>query len=124
DWTESRRSRARLYQSLLRDSGIRTSIGLPNRHHVYHIFGVFHPKRDTLQQHLQRHGIQTGIHYPIPVHLQKAYQHLGYHEGDLPVTELASREELSLPMFAELTDDEVQRVTNCVLSIGQETPLA
>jgi len=114
DWTERRRSRARLYQSLLGNSGVRVCEELPGRRHVYHIFSVFHPDRDGLQQRLAAEGIPTGMHYPIPVHLQKAYEALGHGEGAFPVTERVAREQLSLPMFAELEDEEVERVADAV----------
>jgi dTDP-4-amino-4,6-dideoxygalactose transaminase len=77
------------------------SWGLP----VYHIFPVFTPHRNALQEHLQAAGVSTGIHYPIPAHLQLAHRDLGYKAGDLPHTEAASLETLSLPMYAELTLD-------------------
>lgn len=117
-WTKTRRARAALYQSLLKDSGLRYTTELPDRRHVYHILSVFHPQRDALQQHLQQQGIQTGIHYPIPVHLQKAYEHLGHGVGDFPVTEQIANQQLSLPLSAELTEDEVRRVVQAVIDFG------
>jgi dTDP-4-amino-4,6-dideoxygalactose transaminase len=113
-WTESRRAHARHYQELLGNSGVGTATELPERRHVYHIFSIFHPERDRLQKALGDQDIQTGIHYPIPVHLQKAYESLGYKEGDFPVTERVANEQLSLPMFAELKPEEVERVAAAV----------
>lgn len=69
---------------------------------VIDVYAVRTPERDRLQETLQTQGIQTGIHYPIPAHLQHAYADLGYRAGELPVTEAAARELLSLPMFPEL----------------------
>jgi dTDP-4-amino-4,6-dideoxygalactose transaminase len=115
-WTEKRREHARHYEKLLGNSGVRTTSELANRRHVYHIFSVFHPERDKLQAHLGEHGIQTGIHYPIPVHLQQAYRHLDYKAGDFPVTEQVANEQLSLPMFPELVAAEVERVAEAVRS--------
>jgi dTDP-4-amino-4,6-dideoxygalactose transaminase len=109
-WTDTRRAHAARYDQLLRDSGIKRATELSGRKHVYHIYGVYHERRADLQVALQAAGIHTGIHYPIPVHLQRAYADLGYKVGDLPVTETIARTQLSLPMFAELTDDQIARV--------------
>ena len=114
EWTERRRSRARLYQELLGNSGVRVASELPDRRHVYHIFSVFHPERDRLQVFLGEKGIQTGIHYPNAVHLQKAYAGLGHREGEFPVTERTANEQLSLPMYPELSDEDVERVAEAV----------
>ena len=114
EWTERRRSRAKLYQSLLADAPVRVAQELPDRRHVYHIFSVFHPERDRLATHLNGQGIQTGIHYPNPVHLQKAYAGLGYKAGDFPVTERTANEQLSLPMYPEMSDEDVHRVAEAV----------
>jgi dTDP-4-amino-4,6-dideoxygalactose transaminase len=113
-WTELRRSHARLYGECLAQTGIRRAVELTDRRHVYHIYSVFHPQRQQLQAALQEAGIHTGMHYPIPVHLQKPYQNLGYREGDFPVTEQTAKEQLSLPMFAELTSEQVKRVAQAV----------
>jgi dTDP-4-amino-4,6-dideoxygalactose transaminase len=72
------------------------------------------PRRDELQSWLKERGIFTGIHYPVPNHLQPALKFLGYQEGDLPATEQAVKEIISLPMFAELTDEEIGTVVNSV----------
>jgi dTDP-4-amino-4,6-dideoxygalactose transaminase len=109
-WTESRRRIAAFYQERLGELGLALSREVPDRRHVYHIFSVFHPQRDQLQEHLGAAGIQTGNHYPIPVHLQKAYESLGYREGDFPVTERTAREQLSLPLYAEMPEADVERV--------------
>ena len=84
------------------------------RKHVYHIYGVYHEKRSELQRALESSGIHTGIHYPIPVHLQRAYEAYGYAPGDLPVTEKIAAQQLSLPMFAELTEEQIVRVADAV----------
>lgn len=113
-WTELRRSHALQYEASLSKFGIRRAVELAGRRHVYHIYSVFHPTRQLLQEALQLEGIHTGMHYPIPVHLQKPYQSLGYREGDFPVTEQTAREQLSLPMFAELSVEQVSRVAAVV----------
>lgn len=114
DWTERRRINAGRYVRLLADGPARAPRELGDRRHVWHIYAVRSPDRDALQQHLAREGIATGLHYPIPVHLQPAYADLGYREGDFPVAELAARTVLSLPMYAELTAEDVAAVAGAI----------
>jgi dTDP-4-amino-4,6-dideoxygalactose transaminase len=102
-WTEGRRAAAARYATLLAGSSVRTPFVRPNVRHVYHIYAVRAPNRETLQTRLQARGIQTGIHYPTPVHLLPAYKDLGYSAGAFPHSEKAANEVLSLPMFPELT---------------------
>ncbi len=83
--------------------------------HVYHLFVIRADRRAELQAHLGKLGIGTGLHYPLPLHLQKAYAHLGF-KGRFPVTERTSDRLLSLPMFAELTESDVGRVADAVRS--------
>jgi dTDP-4-amino-4,6-dideoxygalactose transaminase len=92
---------------------------MPYSHHVYHVYAVRSPERDFLQKKLNEQAIQTGIHYPIPVHLQSAYSDLGYKPGDFPHSELAAREVLSLPMYAELSSTQVRTVAETLHSILQ-----
>ena len=95
-----------------------TGLGLPpafpDRSTVYHQYVVRHPRRDYLREALARQGIGTAIHYPVPVHLQEAYREFGGGPGSLPVTERATHEILSLPIYPELTGDEVERVCRAV----------
>jgi len=72
------------------------------------------PHRDDLQKTLQRRGIQTGIHYPVPVHLQPAYTNLGYKVGSFPISEKVAQEVLSLPIYAELTEEQIVTVSTAV----------
>jgi dTDP-4-amino-4,6-dideoxygalactose transaminase len=114
-WTEARRARAREYDALLADApGINAPEQLPGRRHVYHIYAVRSADRDGLQQILQAEGIQTGLHYPIPVHLQEAHADLGHKVGDFPQSEAAASEVLSLPMFPEMTSAQVEEVAAAV----------
>jgi dTDP-4-amino-4,6-dideoxygalactose transaminase len=115
-WTEARRARAGDYDALLKHSdAIRAPVQLPGRRHVYHIYAVRATDRDGLQQLLQSQGIQSGLHYPIPVHLQQAHADLGYKPGDFPVSEAAAREVLSLPMFPEMTTAQVEEVVSVLV---------
>jgi dTDP-4-amino-4,6-dideoxygalactose transaminase len=81
---------------------------------VYHVFAVRADDRETLRDVLGKQGIQTGIHYPIPVHLQPAHADLGYHAGDFPNAEAAAREVLSLPLFPEMSREQVETVASAV----------
>jgi dTDP-4-amino-4,6-dideoxygalactose transaminase len=105
-WTEARRAVAARYDAALPALGVNTPTALPDMRHVYHIYAVRDAQRDTLQSFLHDHGVSTGIHYPIPVHLQQAFAELGYREGDFPYSEAAAREVLSLPMFPELKPEQ------------------
>jgi dTDP-4-amino-4,6-dideoxygalactose transaminase len=113
-WTEARRAHAARYRELLDDSGIGLPVALEDRRHVYHVYAIRVAERDRLQEELSKRGVQTGIHYPIPVHLQPVHADLGYEAGDFPHAERLAAEELSLPMFAELTDDQVTAVAEAV----------
>lgn len=113
-WTEARRSRAALYDRLLADCGIHTPSAMPYARHVYHIYAIRIANRSDVQDVLLKKGIQTNIHYPFPVHLLEAYKDLGYKGGDFPHAEKAAKEVLSLPMFAELTDESVEYVVQCL----------
>jgi dTDP-4-amino-4,6-dideoxygalactose transaminase len=116
-WTEARRAHAAQYDELLANSDVKTPVVMPYSRHVYHVYAVRSPQRATLQQKLQEQGIQTGIHYPIPVHLQPAYADLGYQPGDFPNSELAANEVLSLPMYAELSEEQVKVVSTALCEI-------
>jgi len=109
-WTDARRAHAASYDAGL--AGAVAGVPRPAAHarHVYHVYAVRAADRDGLQQHLQDAGVATGIHYPVPVHLQPAYADLGYKAGDFPVAERLGREFLSLPMFAELEPAQIEAV--------------
>ena len=82
--------------------------------HVYHVYAVRTPDRAALQRTLQTRGVATGIHYPVPVHLQPAYSDLGYRAGDFPEAERAANEVLSLPMYPELSRTQLELVTAAI----------
>jgi dTDP-4-amino-4,6-dideoxygalactose transaminase len=114
EWTEARRARAARYSELLRGSEVQTPAEMPYARHVFHIYAVRSPQRDALQKSLQAAGVQTGIHYPIPVHLQPAYADLGYKAGDFPVAERLAQEVLSLPLYPEQTPAQIEEVVAAV----------
>lgn len=113
-WTDARRDHARRYAALLAGARVQAPQELPYARHVYHVYAIRSAERDALQAALQTGGIQTGIHYPIPVHLQPAYADPQFQAGDFPHAEQAAREVLSLPMFAELTDEQIRIVADAV----------
>lgn len=110
-WTEARRAHGRRYSLLLGGSAnLRTPVEIADRRHVYHVYAVRSRDRDQLQRVLSEEGIQSGLHYPIPVHLQKAHADLGYKAGDFPISEAAAREVLSLPIYPEMPAWHVDQV--------------
>ncbi|HEY6630823.1 MAG TPA: DegT/DnrJ/EryC1/StrS family aminotransferase [Rhizobiaceae bacterium] len=118
-WTEARRRCARTYSSLLTGSGqVTVPTEAPGRRHVYHIYAVRTQDRDGLQRRLQAKGIESGLHYPIPVHLQEAHADLGYRLGDFPRAERAAAEVLSLPIYPEMTDGQAAEVAAVVEDIA------
>jgi dTDP-4-amino-4,6-dideoxygalactose transaminase len=113
-WNEQRIGHAAVYADLLQESGVLLPTALPGRRHVYYVYVVRNPERDQLQRSLAERGVSTGIHFPVPIHLQPACRDLGYHEGDLPVTEQIAREVLSLPMYAELSSEQIRYVADSI----------
>ncbi len=109
-WTEARRSIAACYDQLLEKHRCGRPTPPAHSRHVYHVYAIRLEQRDQAQQALQAAGFGTGIHYPVPVHLQKAYAGLGYGAGDFPVTELLAKQFLSLPIYAELEPEQVSQV--------------
>jgi dTDP-4-amino-4,6-dideoxygalactose transaminase len=108
---EQRRAHAARYrQEFAGTEGILLPFEAEYAEHVYHIFAVRVQERDEVMQFLERDGIGCGIHYPVPVHLQQAYASLGYRKGSYPISERTSAEFISLPMFPELTQEQIGRV--------------
>jgi dTDP-4-amino-4,6-dideoxygalactose transaminase len=121
EWTLVRRQQAEAYGELLSGTGLRLLEEIPDGKCVYHIFPVFTEQRDELQQHLKSAGVATGIHYPIPAHLQHAFEHLGYKAGDLPQTERASKEMLSLPIYPELPGNALSHIASSIRQFCEQT---
>ncbi len=117
-WTEARRAHAARYRQLLSGAAVSLPVEAPGRRHVYHVFAIRHPERDRLARELGESGVGTGIHYPVPVHLQPAYRDLGYGPGDFPVAEQAAHEVLSLPMYPELRPDQVEAIAEQVRTLA------
>jgi dTDP-4-amino-4,6-dideoxygalactose transaminase len=113
-WNERRRKIAESYNNLLKT--VIKPKEMDYTRHIYHLYVVRSTKRDQLQMYLQEEGIGTLIHYPVPIHLQPAYRDLGFKKGSLPITEKYANEILSLPIFPELTDEEIKYISNTVNS--------
>jgi len=113
-WTEARRANAATYDLLLKDSGVTTPRQMPYARHVYCVYAIRTPHRDALAEALTAAGIQHGIHYPIPIHLQQAYRDARYCEGSFPVAERIAREVLSLPLYPELQRSQIEEVCEVV----------
>lgn len=118
EWNERRRDRAALYDALLSIAGFTTPKNRGTDGHVYHLYVTEVRDRDGVRQRLADHGIQTGIHYPIPIHLQPAYAELGLLPGRFPVTESAARKMLSLPMYPELEPDQIRYVVETLCDVA------
>lgn len=111
EWNGKRCENARLYNELLKDENIVTPVEAEYSKHVYHLYVMRVKNRDKLKQHLRSKGVYTKIHYPIPVHLQKAFSDLELCEGSFSTTEKISKEILSLPMFPELSKGQIEEVS-------------
>lgn len=111
-WTERRRAVALDYDRRLAELSITKPQPPSHSRHVYHVYALCLPRRDETSSALQRAGIVVGIHYPVPVHLQKAYAGLGYSSGDFPITEHLARQFLSLPIYPELQPEQVAEVVS------------
>jgi dTDP-4-amino-4,6-dideoxygalactose transaminase len=114
DWSAGRRRVAHRYHELLKDTPLQLPREATWGESVYHLYVVRHPKREELKKHLEANGVGCALHYPLPLHLQKCYASLGYKEGSFPVAEKAARECLSLPIYPEMTDAQVERVVDVI----------
>ncbi len=117
EWNDRRRQAAQWYRERLQnDDRIVLPVEPSGRKHVYHLFIVRVPNRHQVREELSKQGIGVGLHYPISLHLQKAYQHLGYKPGDLPASEAVAESILSLPMFPHLTEELVDYVCRTIVA--------
>ena len=120
EWNAARREHARLYGKLLAGSPVITPLEVDHAESVYHLYVVRVGARDALQAYLRGKGIATGIHYPIPIHLQAAFHELGHAHGSFPTAEECADQILSLPMYAELTADSMEYVVEAILDFASE----
>jgi len=108
EWTAKRRAFSSLYRTLVSDAKLDLPQDSPDAECVYHLFVAYVEDRDRVRKSLEERGVQTAVHYPIPVHLQEAMAHLGFKEGSLPHTERACQRVLSMPLFPEMTEEQVR----------------
>jgi dTDP-4-amino-4,6-dideoxygalactose transaminase len=113
-WNARRQALARLYNELLAGSAVTRPVVGPDRAHVYHLYCIRHLRRDALAEYLRNQGIGSAMHYPVPVHLQRAYAHLEHSPGSFPHAEKATKECLSLPLYPELAEDQVRTVASAI----------
>ena len=123
-WTEARRAAAKRYDALFAGSGVPTPHVPANVRHVYHIYSTRTTDRQKWQDALNAKGVQTGIHYPIAIHMLPAYEDLGYKAGAFPHAERAAAEQLSLPMYPELTAPMQEEVVAAVIELQKSAELA
>ena len=116
-WNDNRRVLAKRYDELFAGSKIAAPRQMPYSEHVYHLYVIVVEDREALRQALSERGIENGLHYPVPLHLQKAYADLGYKKGDFPVSEHVASNHVSLPMYAELPLEHVEYVAKSVREI-------
>ncbi len=109
-WTAARRRIAHRYHALLSSTPLKLPVEAAGVESVYHLYVVRHPKRDRLREHLEARGIGTALHYPLPLHLQKCFAGLGHRAGDFPVSEAAAKGCISLPIYPDMTDAQVEYV--------------
>jgi dTDP-4-amino-4,6-dideoxygalactose transaminase len=114
EWTNKRREIATMYHQLLYNSNVQLPCERQWAKHVYHLFVIRVNKRDALKDYLHERGVGTQIHYPIPIHLQDAYKKLGHKAGDFPISERNAEEILSLPIYPELTTEEIEAVAGLI----------
>ena len=119
-WNEIRHDYAGLYNNLLKDSPVTTPTEKKYAKHIFHLYVIRANERDMLQERLKNKGIVTSIHYPAPIHLQPAYQDLGYKKGDFPISEKYATQILSLPMFPELTKNQIEFVAQEIIEFQDE----
>jgi dTDP-4-amino-4,6-dideoxygalactose transaminase len=116
-WTDARRTLADRYAQRLDGLPLTLPTEAAGRNHVWHLYVALHPDRDRIRQELQARNIQSGLHYPVPLHLQKAYAHLGHNRGDFPVAERVADQCLTLPLFPEMTTEQHDAVVESLRSV-------
>ncbi|HEU5217461.1 MAG TPA: DegT/DnrJ/EryC1/StrS family aminotransferase, partial [Gemmatimonadales bacterium] len=114
-WSTARRARALAYSARFAEQTAVTAPYIdPANEHIFHQYTIRAPRRDALLEHLKSRGIGCAVYYPLALHLQPCFSHLGYRRGSLPVTEAATAEVLSLPVYPELRDEQMDAVVNAV----------
>jgi dTDP-4-amino-4,6-dideoxygalactose transaminase len=115
EWNKKRRENAAIYDGIFSGTAVKTPEIEPNNVSIYHQYTILAPKRDELQGYLAKQGIGAGIFYPRPLHLQDCFEELGYKKGDFPVAEELAEKVLSLPIYPELTREQIEYVAKTIL---------
>ena len=115
-WNVQRREKAARYDAAFKGSAVVPPVGEAHCEHIYHQYTIRSPQRDALREHLQANGVASAVFYPIPLHLQECFEHLGCKEGQYPVAEQAAKEVLSLPIFPEMTVEQQRYVIDAVVA--------
>jgi dTDP-4-amino-4,6-dideoxygalactose transaminase len=118
DWTSKRQRFSALYRETLADARVTLPEDSPEAECVYHLFVAYVAGRDEVRNYLEERGVQTAVHYPRPVHLQQAFAHFGYKEGSLPHTEQACQNVMSMPLYPEITVEQVKYAASCLAEIA------
>jgi dTDP-4-amino-4,6-dideoxygalactose transaminase len=113
-WNQERRNKALLYTELLKDASVITPKLTKGVDHVFHLYVIRTKKRDQLAKYLEENGVSVGLHYPVPIHLQKAFKYLNYKKGDFPVTEQLAKKALSLPIYPELKIEDIKYICQTI----------
>lgn len=120
EWNDARRHWAGAYNRNLAKANLRAPLEREYAHHVYHLYVVDVENRERLAQELKEAGISTGVYYPYPLHLMPVMKNIGYKIGDFPVSESASERLLAIPLFPEMTSEQVATVTEAIQSVTEE----
>ena len=118
-WNDQRREKAKIYTERLQNLPVQTPVEAPLRRHIYHLYIVQAAEREDLMQYLRDHNVATGVYYPLPLHLQEVYQHLEYEEGSIPHAEFAAKRTFALPLFPELTEEQIDQVVQLIAQFYQ-----
>jgi dTDP-4-amino-4,6-dideoxygalactose transaminase len=122
EWTKKRQAHAEIYRQVLTGSDVKLPEDSPDNECVYHLFVVYVENRDHVRAELEKRGVETAVHYPVPIHLQEAFAHLGYKKGSLPNTERACERVISMPIFPELTEEQVQYAASSLAEVVAQKP--
>ncbi len=114
EWNDQRIEAAARYGELLSGTPLELPVTMPGTRHVFHLYAAHTPRRDRLREYLSGRGVASGLHYPLPLHVQEAYAHLGYSEGDFPRAERNARENITLPIFPGITAEQQEEVAEAV----------
>lgn len=122
DWSAKRRAFSSLYRQLLTDSHVQLPEDSPESECVYHLFVVYVDNRDQVRAEMEKRGVQTAVHYPVPIHLQEAFAEMGYRRGSLPFTERACERVISMPLFPEMSEEQVRYSAEAIAEVTSQKP--